>query len=394
MTEITRVWRPPAAAAHLLDELDPLTAELARRILDGEYAYVETTSLTYDELLVACRDNLEGLLRGALAGRAAVDLGTAKAVGRLKASRGVPLPALLHAFRLAGRLLSEEIAARVNESDAMQLPEFSARLWALIDDFSSAAADAYAEEMAQQARAHSEARQLSVRALIWGEALDRQSVKEHLGILGLAEHGAFVVAWGERSEPDATPFERRQHPLLVKGVRSEWILDLRGDVGLIEVGDEANLERVASALVDVSRGRVGLSAPFESLDKAPNALREAELAMRCGAPGSTSVVRYGERPIALLLGRAPDEARAVARAVLGPILDLPEGDRSGLIETLTLWFECDGSAAAVGERQHFHRNTIHQRLRRIEQLTGLTCSKPSEAAELHLALRAVALGYA
>lgn len=39
----------------------------------------------------------------------------------------------------------------------------------------------------------------------------------------------------------------------------------------------------------------------------------------------------------------------------------------------------------------YHRNTIHQRLRRIETLTGRRCSDPKSAAELYLALRAIRL---
>ena len=79
---------------------------------------------------------------------------------------------------------------------------------------------------------------------------------------------------------------------------------------------------------------------------------------------------------------------------LGSVLELPDHETETLLETLSCWFDCAGSASAVAERLHFHRNTIHQRLKRIEQLTGRTCSNPAEAAELYLALQSVQLGHA
>jgi DNA-binding PucR family transcriptional regulator len=114
--------------------------------------------------------------------------------------------------------------------------------------------------------------------------------------------------------------------------------------------------------------------------------------VQCAPVGTAGVSVYGERSTALLLARSPDGARDLAHAILGPLLELPDAD--SLLETLALWFECGGSASAAGERQHFHRNTIHQRLRRIEQLTGRTVSNPVGAAELYLALQAVQLGHA
>ncbi|MCP2318099.1 PucR C-terminal helix-turn-helix domain-containing protein [Nocardia amikacinitolerans] len=56
-----------------------------------------------------------------------------------------------------------------------------------------------------------------------------------------------------------------------------------------------------------------------------------------------------------------------------------------------MWFECAGSNLEVARRLHFHRNTIHNRLRRIENLTNRRCADPKAAAELYIALRAARL---
>ncbi|WP_051020461.1 PucR family transcriptional regulator [Nocardia araoensis] len=93
----------------------------------------------------------------------------------------------------------------------------------------------------------------------------------------------------------------------------------------------------------------------------------------------------------LVLVHAPDAARGLAEAVLGPVLELPGEDRDTLLETLDQWFDCGGSNTEVAQRLNYHRNTIHQRLRRIETLTGRRCADPKSAAELYIALRAIRL---
>ncbi|MFF2555023.1 PucR family transcriptional regulator [Nocardia sp. NPDC058058] len=111
----------------------------------------------------------------------------------------------------------------------------------------------------------------------------------------------------------------------------------------------------------------------------------------CTRP-SVSVTSYNPAEIALLVARAPEPGLELAHAILGPVLALPDPtDRDTLLDTLHLWFECAGSSSAVAARLHYHRNTIHHRLHRIEALTGRSCSDPKAAAELYLALRIVRL---
>ncbi|MFE2140143.1 PucR family transcriptional regulator, partial [Streptomyces sp. NPDC059466] len=86
----------------------------------------------------------------------------------------------------------------------------------------------------------------------------------------------------------------------------------------------------------------------------------------------------------------PPRARGAARAerVLGPLLRLDPSDRDIMLETLTAWLACDGSAQRAARRLYCHRNTVLNRLRRCEQLTGRSLSRPSDVVELSLALAA------
>lgn len=402
---VTGLTLPPASPAPVVlmaADLAELAHRLAELIVTSDYAYAETSKLTPVELLQACHDNLATILAGLgdaddRTRLARLDRRPAAMAGRLKAERGVPLPALLHAFRLAGRLVAEELAARseaVDPAEAMLVPELAARTWAVIDELSGAAAEAYAAATVAHARDDVAARRRALRALVWGEARDRAELLQHLQVLRLEARDHYVVVCAERPGNGADPAGAEQ-ALTRHGVRSAWCAEVRHDLGLVAVAERP--DRVAAGLSALATApgaaRVGVSRPFGSLEDAPRARREAELALQTAPPGSAEVVRFGDRPTALLLSRAPEGAHELARSVLGPVLDLPAEDRDALLATLGHWFDCDGSATAVARVQHFHRNTIHQRLRRIEQLTGRACSRPVDAAELHLALQAVRLGH-
>jgi DNA-binding PucR family transcriptional regulator len=63
-----------------------------------------------------------------------------------------------------------------------------------------------------------------------------------------------------------------------------------------------------------------------------------------------------------------------------------------LLDTLEAWFAADGSTAEAGRRLHCHRNTVLYRLGKVAELTGRSVSRPAQAAELYVGLRAIRLG--
>ena len=98
------------------------------------------------------------------------------------------------------------------------------------------------------------------------------------------------------------------------------------------------------------------------------------------------MIRFDEEPIAVLLVSAPDASDSVARRILGRVLDLPETDRTLLIDTMRIWLAEAGSTSTAANRMHVHRNTVRHRLRRLEELTGRSLADPLQVSELHVAL--------
>ncbi|MBR8646166.1 helix-turn-helix domain-containing protein [[Brevibacterium] frigoritolerans] len=57
-----------------------------------------------------------------------------------------------------------------------------------------------------------------------------------------------------------------------------------------------------------------------------------------------------------------------------------------LLKTLSMYFACDLSLKETARALHIHINTLHYRLKRIEDLTRLNPRKPADLVMMYLAL--------
>ena len=82
--------------------------------------------------------------------------------------------------------------------------------------------------------------------------------------------------------------------------------------------------------------------------------------------------------------RAPS-ARLVRRA-LGGVLDLDGDERTVLLDTLRSWLDTGGSAGQTAARLCCHRNTVLNRLRRLEGLTDRSLERVDHLVKWSLTL--------
>lgn len=101
---------------------------------------------------------------------------------------------------------------------------------------------------------------------------------------------------------------------------------------------------------------------------------------------------------AILSLRAADPSGAIAlsREVLGPLggpsgSEPAEPDREVLLATLRALFHSDGQRGPAAAALGIHRNTLRDRVTRIERLTGRSLASPEDRAELWFALRTAEL---
>ncbi|MFD4143168.1 helix-turn-helix domain-containing protein [Streptomyces sp. NPDC058572] len=133
--------------------------------------------------------------------------------------------------------------------------------------------------------------------------------------------------------------------------------------------------------------RVGISSAVTGLAAVGDARRLAGTALRvCERAGGVALLD-DHLPAALVVS-SPALGTALAERMLGPLDAVDPVDRELIVETLAAWLDEGGSAQRAAARLYCHRNTVMNRLRRFEQLTGRSLAQPSDAVMVSLALAA------
>ncbi len=387
---VERPSRPfSTLAAALAADVESMSAELVIRIAAADSSYAQTGLLTEEQLHMTCRQNLTSMIDG-LAGAGPLRLRSARDAGRLKAEQGIPVASLLHAYRLGGRLVWEELTARADGPGDARLHDLATRLWELVDLYSDAAVEAYRETEVLLAHSDAQVQSRLVRTLFADHSANPAGVLDVLRTLGIPERGSFAVVAID-TEPTAPLPTKLAAALQDCGVRSVWDAQIDAHIGLISAASPEMIERGLTTISAFVSDRVGSSTTFTTPHVIAAASAEARIALRSAPPGSAATTRFGDEPIAHLLIAVPEAGGRSAAQILGPLLDLPAAERGDLIDVLDAWYRCGGSATAVAETMHCHRNTVRYRLRKIRDLTGRDTTDPRQSAELYLALQAVTL---
>lgn len=219
-----------------------------------------------------------------------------------------------------------------------------------------------------------------------------RELPEAARVLGLPQRGRYVVvAVGGGSVPDRVAC----HDAVVPADPScRWHLGDQVDRAIVLLGSrdaEAGLDRLAPGLGRpglVGRVRAGVGLPVDGLGALDVARRYADAAL---SVSGGAAARLHEHLPAAIVRASPDLATALAARVLGPLLRLPAGERDALLGTLAVWLECGGPTPQAARRLGCHRNTVRNRLRRCELLTGRCLTRPADVVEVGLALRTLEL---
>jgi hypothetical protein len=369
----------------LLPRIEEFADRMAERIQALEPLYRDGHIVTPDELHASCRDNLSYVF-GQLAGQPTVGIEVPRATGIRRAETGVPLSAVLQAFRVGGRLVWDILIEHADADAQDTLLKSAADIWAVSDELAEAAGDGYRVASADRVRHDTQLRSALLNGLLDGRLGDGTRLWESAALLKLPQHGPFVVVAAECAAPGEEALARIEDVLRRRDVTSVWRLDGELQEGLVALRPKYDIEGLCTDLARIATRRVGVSEAYSNLEQTAAALRQARLAGAAATPGTTNLVRFDEEPIAVLLVSAPDASHSVARRILGRVLDLPEADRTLIIDTMRIWLAEAGSTSAAANRLHLHRNTVRHRLRRLEELTGRSLTDPLDVSEVHVAL--------
>ncbi|WP_405968366.1 helix-turn-helix domain-containing protein [Streptomyces sp. NBC_00015] len=399
------------AARVLLADLPDLTDRLVAALQDQEPAYraavTSDPAAIWQEVHRSLRHSVASLIdpRGS---RDAARRCSWK-IGATRAEQGLPLDALLHAFRLGGSLVWQgliEETCRTAPEDVRLLVHIAADVWNFVDEHCTLVADAYRQVERQLAWRRENRLRVLAGALLDG-ASRIADLPDTAQALDLPEEGRYVVVAVMAGCPSDAAAARAAHG---RGRRVYWHTGAEADYGIVLLGEnESGIDGgsevgsgngsgggsrdvgspgpTSAATPAPGGARTGVSTAVSGLAAVGDARRLADIALdMCPRTGGT--IRLTEHLPAALVVSTPDLGAALVERVLGPLSGLEPADEAVLLDTLATWLACDGSAQRAGERLYCHRNTVLNRLRRYEQLTGRSLSRPADLVEISLALTA------
>jgi GGDEF-like domain len=301
-----------ALSRRLLTTVDDLAGELADRIRRAEVHYRRQQGVPADDLWQSCRHNLLHILTQ-LAGDAPLEVEAARATGRRRAEQGVPLPAILHAYRIGGRYVWDTLVAHAEDNDAAREALFrtAGDVWTIIDDYSEALIEAYRETIADQARHNLQFRNAALTNLLDGDPGDGSRLWESAAMLHLPHQATFVVVAAETPHAGAEALPGVEETLRRHHIASAWLLETERQVGVIAVRPPITVTKVCQHIAPLARGRVGVNEPYTHLDQSAAALRQARIASVAATLGTFELIRHEQHPIAVLLASTPELGRNV-----------------------------------------------------------------------------------
>jgi PucR-like helix-turn-helix protein len=372
----------------LLERLTELTDRVVAEIVGDDAAYLGY--VPYDELWQTVQDimgeSIDHMARRALGEEPVLEKATR--IGRRRAEQGLPLESLLRAFRVGGRICWEAMIEVVSMDDPDALPtmlRYASLVWYTNEVQSNAVAEAYRRAESELLRRSNERVQALLDALLEGRGADGGLAKAAAAALDLPMHGRFAVV--VLRQPRAE--QHGERPEETNGLRFVWRMRTDVEVGLVHLGERDTGDVVAA--LRGFRGEAGISPVIEGLAGLGRGRWLAEIALGTCRPGDRTIRRLDERLPAALVVSQPDLAAHLASSVLGPLDELDPADREVLLETLATWLDCEGSASRTAGLLYCHRNTVFNRLRRLEQLTARSLHRPRDVVELALALDAIRL---
>jgi DNA-binding PucR family transcriptional regulator len=292
------------------------------------------------------------------------------------ARRGLDLAGLIGAYRLAARVQADWIADQAASSPAAA--QAGLGLLRLLMEYASQAAsvlaDAYGRERDAMLVESEAAADRLLEDLLAGRRPRLLDVSARQA--GLDARGSFETAVVVADDvPAAADALRRQ--LAQAGVAHLALA--RPHELVVVVPAQASPWRAIERAPAARAWRAGVGLPSSGLEGVRRGYDEAHQALALASRGQ--VLRLSEvRLFDYLVAYAPDTAK---RLVPRELQELDGVQR----RTLLAFAECDLNALQAARRLHVHPNTLHNRLRQIQTVTGHDPRRLTELVDLLVGLR-------
>ena len=391
-----------ALAGLLRERAEELADAVLARVRAQAPGGAEPDAATLRNLRLGARASVEYFI-ARLGGATALDTALFVAHGRAQQAAGRSLSELLAFYRLGGLAMWEGAQAIPQSRRLSPAAIFAlgAEVLATVDALSVAAVEGFTAQEAETLRLELARRERLASLLL----SDRPGAPEQLA--AAASAAGWPLPRRLRVAVAALPVEPPPGSALAGPAR---VLGATVDGGrrALVVADDAEAERwllraaraqqldgplavgPAVAPADAGRSRARAEALLEQ-QAALRPPRREPPAPGTGAAGEIELLRCDEHEIDLLLGAAPELARAVAARRLAAFDGLPAGQRARLLETLAGWLAHPARPQAIADAIGVHVQTVRYRLRQLRELLGDALDDPDARFELSVALRAARL---
>ncbi len=306
------------------------------------------------------------------------ELESLRASARNRASEGMPLEDLLHAYRVGGRLgWRALLAAAEAPEEHRALLGAAEPLMRYVDQVSAAVAQTYLYE-----RQHL----VSEEERLLRDLLD-----------ALLRDKPVSTQMRTAASRIDFPIERRYRPFVATLARAPThlhagaaaALRARGVLALTEGDRVAGLAPAGASSDLITEPRLLFAlAPAAPCDELADLLDELRLLVELGCRKKmTGEIAPEAFVTELLLARSPRLARLACERVLGPLENHRDSRSADLVATLATFVECGLDRRRAAAQLHVHPNTLDYRLRRIADLTGLELGRPEDITTVTLALK-------
>src|SRR5258708_28981929 len=311
------------------------------------------------ELRRACLANIDFVF-GPIGRAPAVTSPESRENGRQGAKAGVPLTAVMTAYRVAARYLWDCLAgtaARSSVPAAVRLRAAS-EMWLVLDTFTQEMAEGYREEITFQALGRAQERWALGAALLEGR-LAEANMWDAADILQIPLRGSYAVIAAQVPGTGRHALPRAEVALRRIGVISAWRLlhDVEAGIAWLPA-PAAHPGPLAHCLESIGTGLVGISPRYEDLRHTAGSLRLARIPLRRALRPPRRTV-FDPHPLAIAAASAPDVMQRVATTILAALDQLPARDRSLLLDTFGAWLDSGGSASQAARTLFCRPNPGH-----------------------------------
>ena len=327
----------------------------------------------------------------------------AEEYARRLAQRGVPIAALLRAYRIGSARFEDwclkELGRQTDNASILSAAglRIAGIVASYIDQVSEEVVSAYESEKENWLRNQSVARAARVRALLRGEPVDVSSSEAMLGYR-LRQHHLGVVTWITGASGGGDALGRLEHvtaevaaeahcegrPIFIpQDEFSAWAwlpLGARHDIAFprLSAKGASAADKIRFALGEPAMGLPGFRRTHQQ------ALSAQAVALAAG-PSGQLVTGFGEvAPLALMSG-STELLQAWVAETLGVLADDDEHN-ARLRDTLRVFLQENGSYKTTAERLTLHKNTVQYRVRKAEE--SLRHPIASDRLQIELALLA------